>query len=90
MSKKEVIDAIAEQSGVAKKAVIAVLDALATNATGALNNYGEFNLHGIGKLTTQVRTARTGRNPRTGETVDIAASTTVKFKVSSTLKAAVQ
>jgi len=89
MNKSELISIIAERAGVTKVAAGQVVDALAETITEELKGQGEFTLPGIGKLTLQSRPERPGRNPSTGETVTLAASSTVKFKQSSTLKAAV-
>ena len=90
MSKKEMIDAIAVASGVTKKDTLAVLDALASTVTSELIDGNDVTLHGIGKFVVTDKAARTARNPRTGETVQVAASKAVKFKPAGTLKASVQ
>lgn len=90
MFKKELIEAIANDTQVAKIAINDVLESLANHATRTLSANGDFTLPGIGKLTKGTRTARMGRNPQTGLPIQIKAASTVKFKVSSTLKSAVQ
>jgi len=66
-----------------------VLESLADVTAGQLATEKEISLPGIGKLTTASKAARTGRNPRTGEAVQIPASTSVKFKAAKSLKDAV-
>lgn len=90
MSKKEMIDAIAGASGVTKKDTLAVLDALAESVAKGLKAGNEVTIHGIGKLVVTDKAARTARNPRTGESIAVAASKGVKFKLAGTLKTAVQ
>jgi nucleoid DNA-binding protein len=89
MSKKELIDDLSSMAGgIPKKTVEAVLDALAAKAQQAMSNGQEINLPGVGKLAPVTRAARTGRNPKTGDPVHIPERWSVKFKPSSTLKAA--
>ena len=70
----------------ATKAVDAVFDAI----TGALKAGDEVRLVGFGTFAVSERAASTGRNPRTGETIEIAASKQPKFKAGKGLKDAVQ
>ena len=88
MTKAELIDAIASQAGVTKadaeKTVSAFFDVVLQNT-----KKGEkVAWPGFGSFSTSKSAAREGRNPATGETVKIAASTRMKFTASSTLKAA--
>jgi DNA-binding protein HU-beta len=89
MTKTELIAAIADRTLMSKAAVALTLESLADVTAGQLATAKEISLPGIGKLATSTRPARTGRNPRTGESVAIAASTSVKFKVAKSLKDAV-
>lgn len=89
MKKQELIDVIAEDAGLSKKAAGAALDALLDNVTGALTRGEEVTLPGFGKFTVTERAARKGRNPQTGEVVDIAASRAPGFKAGKPLKDAV-
>lgn len=89
MTKTELIARIAETTLMSKAAVALTLDALADVTAGQLATEKEISLPGIGKLTTASKAARTGRNPRTGEAVQIQASTSVKFKAAKSLKDAV-
>lgn len=89
MNKAELIDQLAERAGVTKRDAGRVLEEMATLASNALVAGGDFTVPGIGKLSTTHKAARKGRNPRTGETVDITASTKVKLTVAKALKDAV-
>lgn len=90
MTKQEFIDKIADNAGLsrrdAEKAVQAVLDTI----TSTLRSGGEINFTGFGKFSTSNRAARQGVNPRTGERVQIAATTVPKFSAGSQLKTAVK
>ena len=89
MNKGDLIDSVANQSGLTKtdaaKAVDAVLDAI----TGSLMQGNKVTLPGFGTFSTSKRAARTGRNPSTGETIKINAKTVAKFKPGSKLTDAV-
>ena len=89
MNKTELRDAVAaaaDLSGAqADKAVNAVLDSI----TQALVAGDKVTLPGFGPFETRERSARQGRNPQTGETIDIAASTAPAFKAGAQLKKAV-
>ena len=90
MKKSEVLAEVASKTGLTQAQAKAVIDALAMMTVESLRESGEALLPGIGKLATAARAPRVGRNPQTGEAVSIPASTTVRFKPSSDLKAAVQ
>ena len=92
MKQADLIKAVADHGGVKypQSVVRGVLDNLADVAGMELSTGGEVPLLGLGKLVLHARSARTGRNPATGQTVEIPASNTVKFKVSSGLKNAVK
>ena len=89
MNKNDLIAAVAEKSGLSKadsgKAVDGVFDAI----SGSLKSKGEVRIVGFGTFSTAERKATTGRNPRTGEALQIAASTQPKFKAGKGLKDAV-
>lgn len=89
MNKQELIDAVADETDLAKATVSRVLDAQAELATLVLQQGGEVTLPGLGKLKTKQSAARTGRNPHTGEEIDIPAKTSVKLVVAKALKDAV-
>lgn len=89
MNKAELIDAIASGADISKVKAGEVIDAFVTTVTSALKNGDTVTLVGFGSFTTAERAARTGRNPATGEEIQIAASTSPKFKPGKQLKDAV-
>jgi len=89
MTKSQMLNALAEATGLSKKDVNGVLDALVDLAYKEVKKNGEFAIAGIGKLVKVHRKARMGRNPATGETIKIKAKTVVKFRVAKGAKDAV-
>lgn len=87
MTKTQTISALAERTGTSKAQVSEMLDQLAQLAYEEAEN--GFIIPGIGKLVLVHRKARTGRNPATGETIQIPAKKAVKFRVSKACKDAV-
>ena len=86
-TKSQVIAAIADAAGVSKKQAAAAIDALVMMAyKGAAEG---FKIPGLGKLVKVQRNARTGRNPATGETIQIPAKTVLKFRIAKAAKDAV-
>jgi DNA-binding protein HU-beta len=85
-TKKELIDSITESTGVKKSGAELVLNATLAEIERALLAGQPVTLHGFGTFELKKRDARTGRNPRTGEPVEIAASTSVAFKPAKALK----
>ncbi|MBE9609684.1 MULTISPECIES: HU family DNA-binding protein [Chitinilyticum] len=90
MNKSELIDAIAESAGLSKAAAGKALDATIEAITGALQGGQEVTLVGFGSFYVAEREARTGRNPRTGESIKIEAAKQPKFRAGKSLKDAVQ
>lgn len=86
MSKSQLLGYLAEKSGHTKKEVQAMLDLLAETAYAEAKKNGEFTVPGIGKLVKKHRAARKGRNPATGQEIDIPAKTVVKFRVAKAAK----
>ena len=86
MTKAQIVAAIADKVGVSKKESAAMLEALAQLAYGEACN--GFTIPGIGKLVVVDRKARLGRNPKTGETIQIPAKKALKFRVSKAAKEA--
>lgn len=90
MNKTELIAAVADKAGIAKKdaekAVAAVIDTIAAE----LKNDGKIQLVGFGTFETRKRAARTGINPQTKQTIKIAASKVPVFKAGKALKDAVK
>jgi DNA-binding protein HU-beta len=87
MTQQDLIDILADKANVSKKASGDVLKALAAAVEEALHEEGEVTLPGLGKLHVAETKARKGRNPATGEPIEIPAGQKVSFKVSTTLKA---
>ncbi len=89
MNQSELILKTAQISGVSKKDVEHLLKTAGDVIGAALVEEGEAVLPGLGKLVTQMQAARTGKNPKTGEALQIPARKAVKFKVAKALKDAV-
>lgn len=86
MNKAELIEAIANETGIAKKDVDAALKSFVNVVSDALQKKDKVQLIGFGTFETAERAARTGRNPANGEPLKIKASTQVKFKAGAALK----
>jgi len=89
MTKAQIMSALAEKTGLAKKEVVAFMDTLAEMAYSEVKKNGEFVLPGFGKLIKKHRKARVGINPATGEKINIAAKTVAKFRLAKAVKEAV-
>ena len=89
MNKSDLVDAIADSAGLSKADAGRALDAVVDTITGALQSGGSVSLVGFGTFSVRDRAARTGRNPRTGQTIQIAASKNPAFKAGKALKDAV-
>ena len=89
MNKSELIDAIAETADISKAAAGRALDGFVGGVTEALKNGDQVSLIGFGTFSVKDRAARTGRNPQTGQTIEIAASKIPGFKAGKALKDAV-
>ena len=86
MTQSEVFNHFAEKTGLKRAQVKEFFDELANLASDEVKNNGEFALPGFGKLVRSERKAREGRNPQTGETIQIPAKTTVKFRIGKSIK----
>ena len=86
MSQSEVYNHFAEKSGMKRAQVKEFFEELANLAMSEVKSNGEFVLPGFGKLVLSERKAREGRNPQTGETIQIPAKTALKFRLSKGLK----
>ena len=89
MKKTELIEAIAAATGESQAASARALDALINIISKEVAAGNEVAITGFGSFKTSDRAERTGRNPRTGEPLTIAASKSVKFVPGATLKSAV-
>ena len=90
MTKAELIEKMAKDAKVSKVAAGAVLDSFMANVTKALKKKdGKVTLVGFGTFSVRARAARSGRNPQTGETIQIKASNSPGFKAGKAFKDAV-
>jgi DNA-binding protein HU-beta len=86
MTQTDIINHLADKSGMKKADAKEFFNALAALATSEVKKNGEFTLPGFGKLVKATRKAREGRNPATGDTIKIPAKTTVKFRLGKAMK----
>ena len=89
MNKAELTDAVAASANLSKADAGNAVDAVFDAIEAALAKGDSISLIGFGTFSVSNRAARTGRNPRTGETIQIAASRAAKFKAGKALKDAV-
>ena len=86
MNKAELIEHVAGNANISKADASGALDAVVDAVGSALSQGDSVSLIGFGTFSVSERTARSGRNPRTGETIQIAASKQVRFKAGKSLK----
>ena len=89
MNKSDLINQIAQRSDLSKVAASRALDATIEAISEAVASGDTVSLVGFGSFKGSARAARTGKNPKTGEMLDIAATTVPKFSAGATFKAAV-
>lgn len=89
MNKYDLIDAVAESTGLAKSDAGRAVEAVLATITDAMKKGDTVTISGFGAFQTKTRAARSGRNPRTGETIAIPASRVPGFKAGKGLKDAV-
>ena len=89
MTKSQIMGALAEKTGLAKKDVVTLMDELTNMAYKEVKSNGVFIIPGIGKMVKMNRKERMGVNPATGEKIKIAAKTVVKFRLAKAAKEAV-
>lgn len=90
MNKSDLVEKMAEAADISKSAAARALDGLTDAVAVALKNGESVSVIGFGTFTVKERAARTGRNPQTGASIEIAASKTPAFKAGKALKDAVQ
>ncbi len=90
MNKQELISKIAEKADISRKDATAALTALITSITEELKAGEKIAIPNLGTFEVRERAARTGKNPRTGEAVEIAAKRIPAFKPAKALKDAVK
>lgn len=86
MSQSEVVNHFAERFELKRAQVKEIFEELSNLAGREVKESGEFALPGFGKLVLSERKAREGRNPQTGETIQIPAKTNLKFRLSKSMK----
>ena len=89
LNKADLINVVAETAGLSKKDAGKAVDAVLEGVTGALQAGDKVQLVGFGTFEVREKNARTGRNPQTGATIEIPASTVPAFKAGKALKDAV-
>ncbi|MGI8560799.1 MAG: HU family DNA-binding protein [Luteimonas sp.] len=89
MNKNDLVEAVANEANLSKADAGRAVDAVVSAITGALKRGESVSLIGFGTFDVRARAARTGRNPRTGEEIKIAASKNPAFKAGKALKDAV-
>ncbi len=89
MTKADLIDAVASEVGISKKASAEAIDSVFSNITKSLRRGDKYTHVGFGTFSVVQRAAREGRNPQTGATIRIPARTVVKFTTGKALKDAV-
>jgi len=89
MTKAQLMTTLAEETGLSKKDVVNLMEKLTDMAYATVKKEGQFVLPGFGKLVKIDRKARMGRNPATGEQIQIPAKKVVKFKVAKAAKDAI-
>lgn len=89
MNKTELVDAIATDCELSKAAAQRALESVLANVIGAVTKGDTVQLVGFGSFSSGKRAARTGRDPRTGKEIQIAAAKTVKFAAGKAFKDAV-
>ena len=89
MNKAELINAVAEKAGLSKKDTEVAVNSLIEVITAALKKGDKVQLVGFGSFEVKARAARTGRNPKTKEPINIPASKVPAFKAGKALKDAV-
>lgn len=86
MTKADLIDSAASKAELSKQSAEAIINGLFDDIVAALKNGDKINISGFGSFSVSNRKARTGRNPKTGETIQIASSRAAKFKAGKALK----
>ncbi|RCV86720.1 HU family DNA-binding protein [Billgrantia montanilacus] len=86
MNKSELIEAIAASADIPKAAATRALDAMVDTVTESLKSGETVSLVGFGTFSVKERAARTGRNPQTGEPIQISAAKVPSFKAGKALK----
>lgn len=83
LSKADLVKAVASSAGITQSDAQGYLDTILQTIQSSLKSGGKVSIHGFGTFSTKERAARVGRNPATGATINIPATTNVKFKPTS-------
>jgi DNA-binding protein HU-beta len=89
LTKAQIVSFFAKKFDLSKKSALTVIDEMAALAVAETKKVGAFTFPGIGKLVLVKRKARVGRNPATGEPINIPAKTVVKMRVAKACKDAI-
>ncbi len=89
LTKSQVVNHFAEKFELSKKTTSSIIDEMAILATNETKKAGAFVFPGVGKLVLVKRKARVGRNPATGEAINIPAKTVVKMRIAKACKDAI-
>lgn len=89
LTKSQIVSYVANKFDLSKKTAVAIIEEMATLAVAETKKAGAFTFPGIGKLVLVKRKARVGRNPATGEAINIPAKTVVKMRVAKACKDAI-
>jgi len=89
LTKSQIVSYVAQKFDLSKKLAGSIIDEMATLAVTETKKAGAFTFPGIGKLVLVKRKARVGRNPATGEAINIPAKTVVKMRVAKACKDAI-
>jgi DNA-binding protein HU-beta len=90
VTKSEFVDQVADRAGLSKRDASEAVDAVLETIESTLSRGGEISFSGFGKFSVSQRSAREGRNPATGERIQIAASKVPKFTAGAGLKKSVK
>jgi len=88
-TKARLVEHLAEKFHLSKAVARRILEELETLVAEQVKQTGDFTIPGVGKLVLSHRKARVGRNPRTGEPIQIPAKTVLKFRIAKSLKTAI-
>ncbi len=86
MTKADLIDSIARRTEMPRQKAEEIVNGLFDDIVGALKNGDKVNISGFGTFSVSARKGRIGRNPKTGQTIEIAPSRAAKFKAGKILK----
>ncbi len=89
LTKSQIVSYVANKFDLSKKTAVAIIEEMAALAVAETKKAGAFTFPGIGKLVLVKRKARVGRNPATGQPINIPAKTVVKMRVAKACKDAI-